>query len=350
MAVGGDAPISVQSMVKVPVSDEQGALAQIRSAAAAGAAMMRVAVPDRSAVASLARVVQGSPVPLVADIHFRAELALAVLESGAAGVRINPLTLGSDADLARVGRASAEGQGAVRVGVNAARLEPAHQRSPERMVVTAVQALNRLRDCGVVNVKVSVKASDLGLTVRANRLLAEACDAPIHLGLTEAGPAPAGVVKSTAVLTLLLYEGIGDTVRISLTADPVAEVRAARSLLRCLGLLHEGVDLVACPGCGRSRQDVAWAAGSVQNAVDSVRTSLTVAVMGCEVNGPGEASRADMGIAGAKSGWVLFRKGTAVDRLEVREGPRRLIQEILKASGEGDEPVQKPGLNSKGDD
>lgn len=337
LEVGDGAPISVQSMVKAPVSNVEAARSQICSAAAAGAELMRVAVPDESAVTGLGRLVRESPVELVADVHFRADLALASIDAGVAGVRVNPQTIGSAADLERIGRAAAERSVAVRVGVNAARLAPHQHPRAERMVELALEALTRLAACGVINLKVSVKASDLATTLSANRLLAERCDYPIHLGLTEAGPMPAGLTKSTVALALLLCEGIGDTLRVSLSHEPVIEVRAGRALLRSLGLLRQGVDLVACPGCGRAHQDVAHAARMVEEALDGIRAPLTVAVMGCEVNGPGEASRADVGIAGTASGWAFFRQGAVSERLDGEEGPRRLIRETLKLNNKEDD-------------
>ena len=299
--------------------------------------MMRVAVPDESAVEGLGRLIEESPVGLVADVHFRADLALASIDAGAAGVRVNPLTIGSAADLERIGQAAAARSVAVRVGVNAARLAPEQRDRADRMVELALEALARLEDCGVTNLKVSVKASDLATTLTANRLLAERSETPIHLGLTEAGPMPAGLAKSAAALALLLCEGIGDTLRISLTDDPVTEVRAGRALLRSLGLLRQGVDLVACPGCGRAHQDVAHAARVVEEALDGIRVPLTVAVMGCEVNGPGEASNADLGIAGTASGWAFFRRGEVAERLDGEDGPRRLIRETRKLNNKEDD-------------
>lgn len=321
--VGGNAPISVQSMTTTRTADSEATLAQVYSLATAGADIVRVTCNDEDAASALREIVARSPVPIIADIHFQYRLALAALEAGVDGLRLNPGNIRNPTHIRIVAREALERKVPIRVGVNAGSLDKAIYEkyggvSPDALVESALHEAALLEDVGHGDIKISVKASQVPLMIAAYRKLAELTDYPLHLGVTEAGPPPAGTVKCVAGIGTLLAEGIGDTIRFSLTADPVEEARAGRTLLEVLELRErKGIDLVACPSCGRAEVDVIRLARLTEQALEKLGISLQVAVMGCVVNGPGEAREADIGLASGRSGAHLFIKGEVVKVLRI---------------------------------
>ncbi len=314
--VGGDSPITVQSMTVTKTADVEGTLSQIYDLAGAGADIVRCTCNDLEAAEGLARIVPRSPVPIVADIHHQYRMALAALEAGVQCLRLNPGNIRRPEHIKAVATECLDREVPIRIGVNGGSLDPrlyekhGGRVTPEAMVESAMEELAYFEDVGFDDVKVSVKASNVPLMIEAYRQLSEVTDHPLHLGVTEAGPPPAGVIKSTAGIATLLAEGIGDTIRYSLTADPVEEARAGRQLLEALGLRQrKNVDLIACPSCGRAEIDVFRVAEEAQAAFADRELPLQVAVMGCVVNGPGEARGADLGIAAGKRRGHLFVKG-----------------------------------------
>jgi (E)-4-hydroxy-3-methylbut-2-enyl-diphosphate synthase len=336
VAVGGGAPISVQSMTTTQTADAAATLGQIRALAEAGADVVRLAVPDGDAARALPEIVRASPVPLVADIHFDYRLALAALGAGIQGVRLNPGNIGSKDRVREVVKAARERTVPIRIGVNAGSLEKDLVEkhgwpTAEGMVESAERHIRFLEDEGYREIKVSLKAHDVAMTVQANRLFSQRFDYPLHLGVTEAGTLLAGTVKSAAGLGILLGEGIGDTVRVSLTADPVEEVRVARMLLKALGLKFGGATLTSCPTCGRCSVDMIPVAERVEKRLATVKGEVSVAVMGCEVNGPGEAAAADVGVAYGHGGvGLLFRDGKIVKRMKADELEDAVVSEALE--------------------
>jgi (E)-4-hydroxy-3-methylbut-2-enyl-diphosphate synthase len=318
VAVGGDAPVSVQSMTITKTADVDGTLAQIYALYAAGADIVRCTCNDLEAAEGLARIVPRSPVPVVADIHHQYKFALAALEAGVHCLRLNPGNIRKPEHIKLVAQECKDRAVPVRIGVNGGSLDPSlYQKhggvTPEAMVESAEIELALFAEVGFDDVKISVKASSVPLMIDAYRLLSERTDHPLHLGVTEAGPPPAGLVKATAGIATLLAEGIGDTIRYSLTADPVEEARAGRQLLEAMGLRErKNIDLIACPSCGRAEIDVIEVAKQAQDAFGDREIPLQVAVMGCVVNGPGEAKDADLGIAAGRQKGHLFVKGTNV--------------------------------------
>ena len=339
--VGGGAPISVQSMTTTKTRDVEGTLSQIWALAAAGADIVRCTCNDSEAAAGLAGIVPRSPVPIVADVHYHYEMALAALEAGVHGLRLNPGNLRKPEEIKLVA-AEAKARGVpIRIGVNAGSLHPDVERryggaTPEALVASALQELEYFAEVDFYDVKISVKASSVPLMVEAYRLAADTFDYPLHLGVTEAGPPPDGLIKGTAGIAALLAEGIGDTIRYSLTADPVEEARAGRRLLEVMGLRErKGIDLVACPSCGRSEIDVIGVAKAAEEALAKRNLSLQVAVMGCVVNGPGEAREADIGIAAGRHKGHLFIKGKIVRVVPEDAMVDALVEEAEKLAAEG---------------
>jgi len=317
--VGGDAPISVQSMTVTKTADVEGTLQQIYALAAAGAEIVRCTCNEEPAAEGLAQIVPRSPVPIVADIHHQYKMALAALEAGVQCLRLNPGNIRKPAHIKLVAEECRDRGVPIRIGVNGGSLHPDLYRkygdriTPEALVESAQIELRYFEEVGFDDVKISVKASNVPVMVEAYRQLSAVTDHPLHLGVTEAGPPPAGLIKATAGMATLLLEGIGDTIRYSLTADPVEEARAGRQLLEALGLRERrGLDLIACPSCGRAEVDVFKVAADAQEALSELDIAIQVAVMGCVVNGPGEAREADLGIAAGRKRGHLFVKGEVV--------------------------------------
>lgn len=341
VGVGGDAPISVQSMTTTKTSDVEGTLAQIYALAGAGVDIVRCTCNDVEAAVGLAAIVPRSPVPVVADIHFHYEMALAAIEAGVAALRLNPGNLRKPEEIKLVASKAKESGIPIRIGVNAGSLHPEIYKkyggaTPEALVESALRELELFDEVGFDQVAISVKASSVPLMIQAYRLISKVVDHPLHLGVTEAGPPPAGLIKATAGIATLLSEGIGDTIRYSLTADPVEEARAGRQLLEALGLRErKGLDLIACPSCGRAEIDVISVARAAQEALEGQGFPIQVAVMGCVVNGPGEAREADLGIAAGKHKGHLFIKGKIVRVVKESEMVQALLEEAEKIAQEG---------------
>jgi len=341
VAVGGGAPVTVQSMTTTKTADVEGTLSQIYALAASGADLVRCTCNEEAAAEGLALIVPRSPVPIIADIHFHHEMALAALEAGVQGLRLNPGNLRKEAEIKQVAAEAKDRGVPIRIGVNAGSLHPdLYKRfggaTPEALVESARMELAYFAEVGFDDVKISVKASSVPLMIEAYRLASETFDHPLHLGVTEAGPPPAGLLKGTAGIATLLAEGIGDTIRYSLTADPVEEARAGRQLLEALGLRErKGLDLIACPSCGRAEIDVIAVANAVQEALGNRNLPIQVAVMGCVVNGPGEAREADLGIAAGRKRGHLFIKGKIVRVVPEDEMVEALLAEAEKLVSEG---------------
>jgi (E)-4-hydroxy-3-methylbut-2-enyl-diphosphate synthase len=336
VAIGGGAPVVVQSMTTTQTSDVEGTLAQIRALAEAGADVVRVAVPHTADADALPAIVRATPVPLVADIHFDWRLALAALAAGIHAIRLNPGNIGAKERVREVVKAARERNVPIRIGVNAGSLEKDIVEkhgwpTAAGMVESAERHIRFLEDEGYREIKVSLKAHDVAMTVQANRLFSQKHDYPLHLGVTEAGTLLAGTVKSAAGMGILLGEGIGDTIRVSLTADPVEEVRVARMLLTSLGLKFGGATLTSCPTCGRCSVDMIPIAERVERRLATLKGAVSVAVMGCEVNGPGEASAADVGVAYGHNGvGLLFKDGKIVKRMKVEELEEAVVGEAVR--------------------
>jgi (E)-4-hydroxy-3-methylbut-2-enyl-diphosphate synthase len=333
VSVGGGARISVQSMTNTRTDDVEATSAQIEGLSGAGCEIVRVAVPDRAAAAALPEIVARSRIPVVADIHFDHALGLSAIEAGVHAVRINPGNIGGPERVRAIVEAAREHAVPIRIGVNAGSLErdlleqKGHP-TAEGMVDSCLRHVEFIEALGFHDVILSLKASDVAITVEANRMMAERCDYPLHLGVTEAGTVLSGAVRSAVGLGILLSEGIGDTIRVSLAGPPEEEVRVGRKILESLGLRHGGVTVIACPTCGRCRIDVAAVAEEVERTTAHIRSTLTVAVMGCAVNGPGEAREADVGVAGGAGEAVLFKDGEVVEKVPEAELAGRLLREI----------------------
>ncbi len=320
LAIGGGAPVSVQSMCSTPTHDVQASIAQIRALAAAGCDIVRLAVPDMAAAEALVDICAQSPIPVVADIHFDHRLALAAAEAGVHKIRINPGNIGGEANVRAVAECCSARGIPIRIGVNSGSIEKsllAKYGGPtaEAMAESAEKHINMLTSCGFEDIALSLKASSVPLTVEACRLAAERFPYPLHIGVTEAGTSYMGLVQSAVGIGTLLNEGIGDTIRVSLTADPLEEVRAGIAILKAAGLRKDGVRLVSCPTCGRTQIDLISTANKVEELLADCKKDITVAVMGCVVNGPGEAREADFGLAGGRGEAVLFRKGEVVAKV-----------------------------------
>ncbi len=339
--VGGGAPVSVQSMTITKTADVEGTLAQIYALAAAGADIVRCTCNEQAAAEGLARIVPRSPVPIVADVHFHYEMALAALEAGVHGLRLNPGNLRKPEEIKLVASEARDRNVPIRIGVNAGSLHPDLYKkhggaTPEALVESAQMEIAYFEEVDFHDVKISVKASNVALMIAAYRLASETFDHPLHLGVTEAGPPPGGLIKATAGIATLLAEGIGDTIRYSLTADPVEEARAGRQLLESLGLRErKSLDLIACPSCGRAEIDVIAVANEVQRVLGEKQLPIQVAVMGCVVNGPGEAREADLGIAAGRKRGHLFIRGKIVRVVPEDEMVEALLAEAEKLVAEG---------------
>ncbi|NWH07572.1 MAG: flavodoxin-dependent (E)-4-hydroxy-3-methylbut-2-enyl-diphosphate synthase [Alphaproteobacteria bacterium] len=305
--VGGDAPISVQTMTNTLTSDARATIDQIRRAEEAGADIVRVSCPDADSTAALARIVKAVQVPIVADIHFHYRRAIEAAEAGAACLRINPGNIGSSDRVREVIKAAKDHGCAMRIGVNAGSLEPElleryGEPCPEAMIESALNHARILEDNDFLEFKISVKASDVFLAVAAYQGLAEACDYPLHVGITEAGGLIPGTVKSAMGMGMLLWSGIGDTIRVSLSADPAEEVRVGFDILKTLNLRHRGVNIISCPSCARQGFDVIGTVGVLEERLKHIATPMTLSIIGCVVNGPGEARETDIGFTGGGAG------------------------------------------------
>ena len=339
--VGGGAPVSVQSMTTTKTADVDATLAQVYALAGAGADIVRITCNEMEAAQGLAEIVPRSPVPIVADIHFQYRLALAALEAGVSALRLNPGNIRNESHIKTVALAAKERGVPIRVGVNGGSLdkdllEKYGSATPEALVESALQEIHYLEDVDFTDIKISVKHSHVPSMVNSYRLLAEKVDYPLHLGVTEAGPLPGGLIKGVAGIATLLNEGIGDTIRFSLTADPVEEARTGRALLEYLNLRErKGLDLIACPSCGRAEVDVIDVTSRAQAALLEEKLPIQVAVMGCVVNGPGEAREADIGIAAGRGKGHLFIKGQVVRVVPEAEMVEALVEEARKLVDEG---------------
>ncbi len=333
VAVGGGAPVSIQSMTNTPTADVAATVNQVRALAAAGCDIVRISVPDEDSLAAFGQIKQQVSVPLIADIHFSHRLAIGSIEQGADGIRINPGNIGSHARIAEVAKAAIEHNVPIRVGVNLGSVKPSilerfgHDHVGA-IVENAREHVALLEDLGVEAIKVALKSSDVLETIEAYRRFAAISDRPLHVGVTESGTQFSGLIRSSVGIGALLLEGIGDTIRISLAGDPVQEVKAARVLLESVGLRNEGVRVIACPTCARANADVAAIATEVEAALSHIKAHKVVAVMGCAVNGPGEAREADMGAACDKNGAMFFKNGKPIKRIAIDEIVETILSEI----------------------
>lgn len=333
VAIGGGAPISVQSMTNTKTTDTEATVAQIRALQAAGCDIVRLAVPDMEAAKNLGNILRQVTVPLVADIHFDYKLALEAIRQGIHALRLNPGNIGGEEKVKAVVEAAKEAGIPIRIGVNAGSLDKKILKkyggvTPEALVESAMEHVRILEALDFHDMKISLKAHDVPLTIAAYRLMSQTVDYPLHLGITEAGTVNTGIIKSAVGIGALLAEGIGDTFRISLTGDPVVEVRVANEILKSLGLKEYGPTLVACPTCGRTSIDLPAIAAQVEEKLKDIEEPIEVAVMGCVVNGPGEARGADVGIAGGNGEGLIFRKGEIVRKVPEADLVNELFQEI----------------------
>ena len=333
--IGGDAPIAVQSMTNTKTQDAAATLAQIRKLADLGCDIIRCAVPDMDAALALKEITAKSPIPVSADIHFDYRLALQALESGVDGLRLNPGNIGGSENVRAVVEAAKPRQIPIRIGVNAGSLpkdllEKYGHPTAEALVEAAWRHIHILEEMDYGNIKVSLTCHDVPLTLDAYRLLAGQCDYPLHVGITEAGTVHSGLIKSAVGIGTLLAEGIGDTIRVSLTGDPAEEVKAGFEILKALGLRQHGPTLISCPTCGRTSINLEKLAAQVERRLADIKDPITVAVMGCVVNGPGEAREADVGIAGGKGEGLVFRKGEILKKVPEAELVPSLFAEIDK--------------------
>jgi (E)-4-hydroxy-3-methylbut-2-enyl-diphosphate synthase len=333
--VGGGAPVVVQSMTKTSTQDVAATVRQIERLTDAGCELVRLAVPDLEAANALKTIKSRVAVPLIADIHFDYRIALAAIDKGIDGLRLNPGTIGGKKEIEEIIAAARPRAIPIRIGVNAGSLERKILKkyghpSPEAMVESALNHVRILEDLGFYHIKISLKSSNALQTVSAYRLLSQKVDYPLHVGVTEAGTLISGTVKNSLGIGLLLSEGIGDTIRVSLTHDPVAEVKVAYEILRALDLRHRGIEIISCPTCGRCEIDLVGLAEEVENALSHITTPLTVAIMGCVVNGPGEAREADVGIAGGRGQGTLFKKGKVIKKVLEPDLAKELVQEVKR--------------------
>lgn len=349
--VGGGAPVSIQSMTTTKTDDVQATLIQVHELATQGADIVRVAVPHEGDALALPLIVKEGGVPIIADIHFSVRLAMMALEAGVHGLRLNPGNMRNPKHIKEVADAARERNIPIRIGVNAGSLDKKliakHGRpTAEALVESARHEIGLLEEHGFRDIKISVKHQNVAEMISAYRLLANETDAPLHLGVTEAGTPKQGIVKSAIGIGTLLAEGIGDTIRVSLTADPVEEVKVGKQILKTLGLRNEGFDLVACPSCGRAELDVFALANEVESAIEKMDLPpMQIAVMGCEVNGPGEARDADIGIAAGPGRGLLFSKGKQIGWVP----HDRLVQSLLEEAQRIGDEIRASGTTATGD-
>ncbi len=327
--IGGDHPVVVQSMTNTDTRDVNATINQITSLCSCGCEIVRVAVPDMEAARAISKIKHASPVPIIADIHFDWRLAVSAIEHGADGIRINPGNIGGKEKLEKVVKKAKEYRIPVRVGVNAGSLEKDirqkyHGPTPEALVESALRNVERVVELGHELIKISIKSSDVLTTIAAYRMLAEKTDYPLHLGVTEAGGLISGTVKSSVAIGALLMDGIGDTIRVSLTRPPEEEVKVAYEILKATGLRRRGAEIISCPTCGRCEINLFSLAEEVENRAQTIEEPITIAVMGCVVNGPGEARAADIGIAGGKGVGIIFKRGKILKKVK----EERLLKEF----------------------
>ena len=334
VAVGGDAPISVQSMTNTPTSDVKATVEQIQRQERVGCDITRCSCPDEASARALKEITKAVDIPVVADIHFDYRLAIAAIEHGADKIRINPGNIGSRERVQAVVDAAKERQIPIRVGVNSGSLEKDlvekyHGVTAEGIVESALDKVKMIEDMGYDNLVISIKSSDVMMCVKAHELIAEKTDHPLHVGITEAGTIISGNIKSAIGLGLILHQGIGDTIRVSLTGDPLEEIKSAKLILKTLGLRKGGIEVVSCPTCGRTRIDLIGLANQVENMVADIPLDIKVAVMGCVVNGPGEAKEADIGIAGGIGEGLIIKHGEVYKKVPESELLESLRYELL---------------------
>lgn len=333
VVIGGDAPVVVQSMTNTDTADVDATVAQINRLEDAGCEIVRVAVPDKKAAEVLHDIKSSIKIPLIADIHFDYRLALTAIKQGVDGLRLNPGNIGVEGRIEQVVNAAKDKGIPIRIGVNAGSLEEDLRKkyghpTPEAMVESASRHINILEKYGFYDIKVSLKASNVPTTLKAYRLFSERYDYPVHVGISEAGPMLSGTVKSAVGIGILLAEGIGDTIRVSLTADPVEEVRVAYEILKALNLRHRGINIISCPTCGRMEIDIEKIAEEVEKRLSHITIPLNVSILGCVVNGIGEGKESDVGIAGGKGVGLLFREGKVVRKLKESELVDALVKEV----------------------
>ncbi len=352
VAVGGDAPISVQSMTTTLTADVNATLQQIAELTASGCQIVRVAVPSQDDADALPQIARKSGIPVIADIHFQPKYVFAAIDAGCAGVRVNPGNIKQfDDKVAQIAKAAADAAVPIRIGVNAGSLDPRllakyGKATPEALVESALWECSLFEEHGFREIKISVKHHDPVVMIEAYRQLAAACDYPLHLGVTEAGPSFQGTVKSSVAFGALLAEGIGDTIRVSLSAPPVEEVKVGTAILESLGLKQRGLEIVSCPSCGRAQVDVYTLAEQVTAGLEGIDVPLRVAVMGCVVNGPGEAREADLGVASGNGKGQIFVRGEVIKTVPESQIVQTLIEEALvlaEAMGLDPEAAQGDG-------
>ncbi|MGC9371328.1 MAG: flavodoxin-dependent (E)-4-hydroxy-3-methylbut-2-enyl-diphosphate synthase [Paracoccaceae bacterium] len=338
--VGGDAPISVQTMTNTVTTDVAATVAQVQAAAEAGADIVRVSTPDEASARALKEIVAESPVPIVADIHFHYKRAIEAAESGAACLRINPGNIGDESRVKEVIRAARDHGCSIRIGVNAGSLEK-HllekygEPCPDAMVESGLEHIKILQDNDFHEFKISVKASDVFLAAAAYQGIAEATDAPIHLGITEAGGLMSGTIKSAIGLGNLLWMGIGDTLRVSLSADPVEEVKVGYEILKALGLRHRGVNIISCPSCARQGFDVIKTVETLEKRLEHIKTPMSLSIIGCVVNGPGEALMTDVGFTGGGAGnGMVYLAGKASHKMSNEQMIDHIVEQVEKKAAE----------------
>ncbi len=338
--VGGDAPISVQTMTNTPTTDIKATIAQVQACAAAGADIVRVSVPDEASSKALKEIVRESPVPIVADIHFHYKRGIEAAEAGAACLRINPGNIGDATRVREVIKAARDHNCSIRIGVNAGSLEK-HllekygEPCPEAMIESGLDHIRILQDNDFHEFKISVKASDVFLAAAAYQGLAEATDAPIHLGITEAGGLTSGTIKSAIGLGSLLWMGIGDTIRVSLSADPVQEVKVGYEILKSLGLRHRGVNIISCPSCARQGFDVIKTVEALEKRLEHIKTPMSLSIIGCVVNGPGEALMTDVGFTGGGAGsGMVYLAGKQSHKLNNDQMIDHIVEQVEKKAAQ----------------
>jgi len=334
ITIGGDSPIVIQSMTNTKTSDAKATIAQIKALEKAGCELVRVSVPNNESAQAIGEIISNVDIPVVADIHFDYKLALESIKNGVHGLRINPGNIGNEEKVIQVVNEAKKRNIKIRIGVNAGSLEKdlldSMGRTPEAMVESAFRHIKILEKYDFYNTAVSLKASDIETTIKAYELFSRKSDYPLHLGITEAGTLKAGTIKSSIGIGYMLLNGIGDTIRVSLTADPVEEIYVAKEILKSIGLDNESIRIISCPTCARTDIDIIGLAEKVEKATANIKKNISVAIMGCAVNGPGEARDADLGIAGGKSEALLFKKGQIIRKVDEASIIEVLLEEIDK--------------------